>query len=582
MCKRKIVFLTLISCLFFLVPIILFSKQSQSIVVNDYELVVPQASQTATPGTVTGLKATAAGKNRVTLSWKAVANVDGYLIYAQKRGSYGYAGMTTSGTSFTDVKALDDDWNFYWVFAYVKNNSGKMITGKCEKYVFAKGVCANVRSLKAYSAGKNKVTLTWSPVSGAEGYLVYAKKNNVYGYVGMTTLGTTFTDSKALDKDYNYYFVFAYYKNSNGQMIQGGCDKYAYEKGICPGVTNLTANSSPDGVSLSWNKVNTAVGYLIYGKTKTGTYGYKGMTTGTTWSEKKASIEEFNFYWVFPYHKDSSGKMIVGKTASYVFGKRTAKPVVLTDKTYQGMPTIKPTVIYNKNGIKISVQELYREKYSSGEYIKFLVENNTTRNIAVSSDSVLVEGYTVADLFVVKVASGKKAYDSMWLSASSLEATGINCIGEIEMYLRIYDTDTYDTIERPDCITIRTSAYGYRNVNKSSSGKVLYKANGIKIEYRYIDVDELFGPDIYFYIENNSDQNVIIQVDELAINGYMVTELFSCKVFSGRKAVDEMSLLSSSLEENGITTVRNVSLKFKIIDENYYTICTSNTITFTV
>ena len=51
-------------------------------------------------------------------------------------------------------------------------------------------------------------------------------------------------------------------------------------------------------------------------------YGYIGMTTkGTTFTDKKASSTDWNFYWVFPYHTDSNGNKVVGGTPKYVYGK---------------------------------------------------------------------------------------------------------------------------------------------------------------------------------------------------------------------------------------------------------------------
>ena len=179
-----------------------------------------------------------------------------------------------------------------------------------------------VTGLKATAAGKNRVKLTWNAVSGAQGYLVYGQKSGKYAYVGMTTQGTTFTDTKALDSDYNYYWVFAYVKDASGKMIPGGCEKYVFAKGICQAVTYLKASSTEDGVKLTWVKSNTAEGYLIYGKTDSTAYGYKGMTTGTAFIDTNAPHTEYSYYWVFPYHKDASGKMIVGGTAPYVYGKK--------------------------------------------------------------------------------------------------------------------------------------------------------------------------------------------------------------------------------------------------------------------
>jgi hypothetical protein len=179
-----------------------------------------------------------------------------------------------------------------------------------------------VTDLSAVSAGKNKVKLTWEAVDGVDGYLIYAQKNKKYGYVGMTTQGTTFTDTKALDNDYNYYWVFAYAQEVDGTMIPGGCEKYVYAKGVCLAVTNLKATSQTGSVKLSWTASAGAEGYLIYGIRPGGSYGYIGMTTkGTTYTDNKASKTDYTFYWVFPYHKDADGTMIVGGTAKYTYGK---------------------------------------------------------------------------------------------------------------------------------------------------------------------------------------------------------------------------------------------------------------------
>ena len=169
-----------------------------------------------------------AGKNKVKLTWGAAKGAEGYLIYAQKNGQYGYVGMTTSGTTYTDTKALDTDYNYYWVFAYFKNGD-KMIPGGCVKYVYAKGVCAAVTNLKA-SSQTGSVKLSWTASTGAEGYLIYGiRPGGSYGYIGMTTQGTTYTDTKASKTDYTFYWVFPYHK-TNGQMIVGGTAKYTYGK----------------------------------------------------------------------------------------------------------------------------------------------------------------------------------------------------------------------------------------------------------------------------------------------------------------------------------------------------------------
>lgn len=181
------------------------------------------------PETLTGLKASAIGKQKVRLQWEAVPGAEGYLVYGQKNGKYGYVGLKRGDTTFTDTKALDSDYNYYWVFPYVKNVAGEMMTSGCEKYVYAKGVCAAVTNLKASSL-TGGVKLTWTASMDAEGYLIYAQKKGKYGYCGMAVNGTTYVDKKALSEEYNFYWVFPYYEDANGKKIVGLTAPYTYGK----------------------------------------------------------------------------------------------------------------------------------------------------------------------------------------------------------------------------------------------------------------------------------------------------------------------------------------------------------------
>lgn len=169
---------------------------------------------------------------KVKLTWSEVKDAEGYLIYGIRGGGnkYGYIGMT-SKTSFVDVKAITSDYNYYWVFAYCKDENGKMYPGLTAHYVYGKAQkCAAVTDLKASSV-KGGVKLTWTKSAGAEGYLVYGiHPGEKYGYIGMTTKGTTFTDKKASSTDWNYYWVFPYHTDSNGNKVVGGTPKYVYGK----------------------------------------------------------------------------------------------------------------------------------------------------------------------------------------------------------------------------------------------------------------------------------------------------------------------------------------------------------------
>lgn len=61
-----------------------------------------------------------------------------------------------------------------------------------------------------------------------------------------------------------------------------------------------------------------------------------------------------------------------------------------------------------------------------------------------------------------------------------------------------------------------------------------------------------------------------------------MTPLFSTTVYDGKKSIDDITIMSSDLEANGITLVDQVELKFHIYNaESYDTIADSDVITFT-
>ena len=276
---------------------------------------------------VQNLKAEPYGIGHVNVTWSKLSGADGYLVYTKKNGKSKYCG-DTSNVFYEDWNALTTANNYYWVYPYKNDGNAKNIIGECPNPVYAKGVFPPVSNLKAVSAGKNKVKLTWNKPkteSYPEGYIIYAKRNTgKAAYIGMTS-NTSYTDTKALDNAYNYYFVYPYTMDANGKRVIGKCPKYVYAKGVCLAVTNLKATSVKGGVKVTWTKSAGADGYLIYGKRgKDGKYGYIGVKTSngaTTFTDTKAKKDIYSFYWVFPYHYDANGKRVVGTICGYVYGK---------------------------------------------------------------------------------------------------------------------------------------------------------------------------------------------------------------------------------------------------------------------
>lgn len=244
--------------------------------------------------------------------------------------------------------------------------------------------------------------------------------------------------------------------------------------------------------------------------------------------------------------------------------------------------TINEQVLLDSEGIKITAKE-YVEDSFWGEGIKILIENSTDKNIMVGCTALIVNNYNISDLFAADVAAGMNANETIYLSSNELEAAGIDTVGKVEIYFHIYDDDTWDKIFDSECITVETSAVNDADYSAHDDGYELYNDNDIRIVGKAVDEDSFWGTGILLYIENNTDRNIVVQADNMAINGFMVTPYFSCDVYGHRMAIDDISILRSELEENDITEINKVSLSFRIHDSDTYdTIVNTETIEFSV
>ena len=242
--------------------------------------------------------------------------------------------------------------------------------------------------------------------------------------------------------------------------------------------------------------------------------------------------------------------------------------------------SIDESVIVDQDAIKITATE-YVSDSIMGDGLKLLVENNSDKDYTVGCDALIVNDYMITDLFVSEIAAGKKANETMYLSSSSLSAAGIENVGKIEMYFHAYDSEM-NYLFKNVYTELHTSEFDNMDTTPNDAGTELYNENGIKIVGKTVDEDSFWGTAILLYTENTSGKNVGISVDDMSINGFMMSPFFSTTVYDGKKSIDEITVFSSDLESNGIESIEDVELKFHIYDaDSYSTIADSDTITFT-
>lgn len=242
--------------------------------------------------------------------------------------------------------------------------------------------------------------------------------------------------------------------------------------------------------------------------------------------------------------------------------------------------TIDEQILVDQDNIVITAKEYVTDSIW-GDGIKLLLENNSDKDVMVGCNALIVNDYMITDLFASEVAAGKKANETLYLSSTQLNAAGIENVGKVEIYFHVFDSTTFDNIFDTECVTIQTSEYANMDTTPNDAGSELYNEGGIRIVGKTVDENSFWGTAILLYCENNSGKNVGISVDDMSINGFMMSPFFSTTVYDGKKSIDEITIFSSDLEENGIESIEEVELKFHIYDaDSFSTIADSEPITF--
>lgn len=241
--------------------------------------------------------------------------------------------------------------------------------------------------------------------------------------------------------------------------------------------------------------------------------------------------------------------------------------------------TIAETVLYEADGIKVTAKSLADGLL--GTEVKLLIENDSSKNILITSSSVSANGYMMptAALYA-EVAAGKKANESLTLMSSELDQCGIETLAEMQFYLQIQDPETWETIKTTDLITLATSATGYTQP-VDDSGDVLYNENGYKVVCKGLKQDIIWDGTVVFYMENNSSKAVSIYAENVSVNGFMQEVGLWSDLRPSTKMIDGMSMIDlSDMEITNIDEIKTIEFNLRIVDaETWEEIVTTDAMT---
>ena len=274
-----------------------------------------------------------------------------------------------------------------------------------------------VKNMQISKAGTNTVDLSWSPVSGADGYTVQILKNGKWVSVG-NFVGTSAQISGLLPGSVNYVHIAAY-ASSNGKTYIGNYNTSVKIETTVGAINPRVSAYANNFVTLTWDKQTAANGYEVfkYDASSKKYVLYKNITNPNTNTCKVtglASNKKYNFK-VRAYQIDDSEKTYAP------FG------AVVSQYTSIAKPKLNSAKSTSKKKIKASWSKVGG---ASGYQVMWSTYKNFSKNYKIKSVKAKSLSKTVTTaqskktyyvrVRVYKTINGKKVY-SQWSSTKKVK-----------------------------------------------------------------------------------------------------------------------------------------------------------------
>lgn len=207
----------------------------------------------------------AAGNGQVALNWTAVTNATGYIINRSETsgGPYSRIDTVTGATYYLDTGVTNGTTYYYVVIAQLGTNE----SAPSDEAAATPGL-EKPQNLVA-QGGVNLVTLNWDAVTDASGYTVKRSTaaGGPYTKLADVTGSTTYSDTQVTGGTTYYYVVTAQFEAAESDPSNEASAVPTIEM-TAP--ANLKATGGDSKVTLRWDVVQGASGYLVKRSTTAG------------------------------------------------------------------------------------------------------------------------------------------------------------------------------------------------------------------------------------------------------------------------------------------------------------------------
>lgn len=243
------------------------------------------------------------------------------------------------------------------------------------------------------------------------------------------------------------------------------------------------------------------------------------------------------------------------------------------DKTAEsagGPSDFEELVVVDNDKCRIQITEIVPDS-PLGYALKVRLENKSAdKTLLFSAESAAINGVQCTPVLASEVAAGKKAHQEIRFADDKLEKNGITAYTDIELTLRVYDSD-----DRSAGSVARETVHVYPfGADKADAFvREAQDTDTILIDNAFVTVivtgyedDERWGFSANLFLVNKSDKTVMFSVDEASVNGFMADPQFAAAVLPEKCAFSAVRWPDGMLAENGIDKVEELELVFRAYD----------------
>ena len=278
------------------------------------------------PAMTQGFAITGRGSDFLTITWTKNAGASGYIIQEQVNGVWkNVASIKGNTTTSYKISGLQpNSFHRYRMVAYKTDANGTCYgkyTGSAPGYTAP----AMVSGFKVSAIGTNNLTVSWSKVASANGYVIDIYKDGKWSQLAkITSNATTSYKASGLTTGTTYKFRIKSYATNGTLTIYSTYSSAISGVPAISAPTNLTmTNRGTDFISVRWDKNADADGYMVYVYMNGSWLCVKTLTSNSAVSNRINGLESGTIYKIAV----KSYKTVNG--TRYVSGTTTISAVTL-------------------------------------------------------------------------------------------------------------------------------------------------------------------------------------------------------------------------------------------------------------